>query len=61
MGMAEALQGALRYYGDLAAVNTVVDRYLAVTAADLRRVAERYLVPSNRLTLVINPPAGGSN
>jgi predicted Zn-dependent peptidase len=61
MGVAEALQGALRYHGDLAAANALVDRYLAVTAADLQRVARQYFTPENRLTIVINPPAGGTD
>ncbi|HWO89330.1 MAG TPA: pitrilysin family protein, partial [Gemmatimonadales bacterium] len=58
MGVAEALQSALRFHGDLEAVNTELQRYLAVTLADLQRVAREYLRPANRLTLVINPPAG---
>ena len=61
MGIAETLQGALRYDGDLEAANTEPRRYLAVTAADLHRVAQRYLAPDNRLTLVVNPPARGTN
>jgi predicted Zn-dependent peptidase len=34
---------------------------MAVTAADLHRVAQRYLAPENRLTVVISPPARRSN
>ena len=60
MGVAEALQTALFMDGDLAAVNTELPRYMAVTVADLRRVAQRYLAPDNRLTVVINPPARGT-
>jgi len=59
--VAEALQSALFMDGDLAAVNTELPRYMAVTVADLRRVAQRYLAPENRLTVVINPPARGTN
>jgi predicted Zn-dependent peptidase len=33
---------------------------MAVTLADLRRVAQRYLAPENRLTVVINPPVRGT-
>ncbi len=61
MGIAETLQGALRFEGDLEAANTELERYMAVTAADLHRVAQRYLAPENRLTVVISPPARGSN
>ncbi len=58
MGVAEALQTALWYEGSLDAANQDVQRHLAVTAADIRRVAQRYLAPENRLTLIVNPPAG---
>jgi len=61
MGVAEALQGALWYDGSLDAVNQDVQRRLAVTPEDLRRVAQRYLTPENRLTVVINPVARGGN
>ncbi len=57
MGVAEALQGALWFDGSLEAANTDLQRHLAVTTADLRRVAQRYLAPENRLTLIVNPPA----
>ena len=60
MGIAEALQSAAWFDGDLEAANREVDRYMAVTVADLRRVARRYLASENRLTLVINPPARGN-
>jgi len=61
MGVAETLQGALRYLGDLEAANTEVARYLAVTTADLRRVAAQYLAPANRTTVIVNPPSAGGN
>ena len=57
MGVAEALQSALWFDGSLEAANTDIQRHLAVTTADLHRVAQRYLAPDNRLTLVVNPPA----
>jgi len=57
MGVAEALQSALWYMGSLDAANSDVQRRLAVTTADLRRVAQRYLAPENQLTTIINPPA----
>jgi predicted Zn-dependent peptidase len=59
MGVAETLQGSLHYDGDLEAANHDIEKHLAVTVADLRRVAQRYLAPENRLTLIINPPAAG--
>ena len=57
MGVAEALQNALWFDGSLDAANTAIQRRLAVTTADLRRVAQRFLAPENRLTAIINPPA----
>ncbi len=59
-GVAEVLQTALRYHGDLEAANREIERYLRVTVADLQRVARQYLAPENRLTVVINPPSGGN-
>jgi zinc protease len=58
MGVAEALQSALWFDGSLDAANDDVQRHLAVTTADLTRVAQKYLVSANRLTLIDNPPAG---
>ena len=58
MGVAEALQSALWFDGSLAAANDDVQRHLAVTTADLVRVAQKYFVNANRLVLVDNPPAG---
>jgi zinc protease len=63
MGVAEALQSALWLDGALGEVNEDVAKHLAVTTADLQRVARKYLDPANRLTLIVNPPAksGGAN
>ncbi|MEX2530418.1 MAG: pitrilysin family protein [Gemmatimonadota bacterium] len=58
MGRAEALQSANRFYGSPAAAGEVVRRIEAVTPADVARVAERYLSPSNR-AVVITVPASG--
>jgi predicted Zn-dependent peptidase len=57
--LAEALQHAVTYHGAADAVNTEVDRVLATTLADLRRVAAAWLRQDNALTVVITP-AGAS-
>jgi len=57
MGVAEALQSALWFDGSLDGANSDIQRHQAVTTADLRRVAQRYLAPENRLTMIVNPPA----
>jgi predicted Zn-dependent peptidase len=37
-------------------VNTDLQRFSAVTAADVQRVARTYLVPANSVTVLIAPP-----
>jgi zinc protease len=44
--------------GDAQLFNAELDRYLAVTAADIQRVAQKYFLPTQRTVLVIEPPAG---
>ena len=55
LGFAEALHFADMFLGDVKAVDTDLNRYDAVTAADIKRVAATYLQPANSLTLVIQP------
>ncbi|BDE04828.1 peptidase M16 [Vulcanimicrobium alpinum] len=50
-GVALALVRATTERGDPAAVNGDLDRYLAVTAADVLRVAHTYLRPENRTVI----------
>ena len=57
MGVAEALQSALWLDGSLESANEDVQRHMAVTTADLSRVAQKYLASANRLVLIDNPPA----
>ena len=57
LAKAEALQSAALFLGDPEAVNTNWRRYLAVTAADIKRVAASYFRPENSLILLITPGA----
>lgn len=55
LGKAEAIQQANFLYGDPGAVSTDLDRTVAVTLDDIRRAAQRYLVPDNRATVITRP------
>ncbi|HEV8598445.1 MAG TPA: pitrilysin family protein [Gemmatimonadales bacterium] len=55
LAKAEALQAAALFLGDPEAVNTNWKRYLAVTVADIKRVATTYFRPENSLVLLITP------
>jgi predicted Zn-dependent peptidase len=59
LDIAEALQHAATFHGSLEAVNTDLTRYLAVTADDIKRVAQAYLRPDNALILLVSP--GGAS
>jgi predicted Zn-dependent peptidase len=53
------------YYGDATLLRTELDRYLAVTSADIQRVAGQYFTETNRTVLDVTPPpeaapAGGA-
>ena len=50
-GIAESLANYEMYQGDANMINTEVDKYRAVTREDIRRVAKKYYVPENRVTL----------
>ena len=50
-GIAENLANYHMYYGDADLINTEINRYLAVTKADIQRVAKAYFQPTNRVTL----------
>jgi predicted Zn-dependent peptidase len=43
----------------LAEINGDLERFLAVTAADVRRVAAKYLDPANAVVIIVKPAAGG--
>lgn len=50
-GIAENLANYHMYYGDANLINTEIDRYLAVTKEDIRRVAKKYFNKNNRVVL----------
>jgi zinc protease len=54
-GRAEALQHYGLFHGGLPEINSDLDRYLAVSAADIQRVAQRYLDPANAVVVILRP------
>lgn len=48
------------YYNDPALINTRLDRIMAVTAADVQRVAAKYLTPENRTVVITAPKAAAA-
>jgi predicted Zn-dependent peptidase len=68
MGLQSNLQRALKvgeyelYFGDGNLLNEEADRYLAVTLADVQRVAKQYFASINRTVLDVVParPASAS-
>jgi predicted Zn-dependent peptidase len=60
LSMAEAIQHYAHFHDHVDEINTDLNAYLSITAADLRRVAQKYLVPANSLTIkVVTKSAGG--
>ena len=55
LSTAEAIQHARMFLGSADAINTSLDRYMAVTVDDVRRVAAKYLIPENSLVMLIVP------
>ncbi|NLF41998.1 MAG: insulinase family protein, partial [Bacteroidales bacterium] len=43
------------FYNDANLINTEIDRYMKVSREDIVRVANKYLVPSNRVVLYYLP------
>jgi zinc protease len=60
LGKAEALQAANLYHGDPGAISEDLERTQAVTLEDIKRVANKYLVASNRATVITHPGIGQS-
>lgn len=62
MQKAQALASYETFFNDPGLINTEIERTMAVTRADIQRVAKTYLVPTNRVVLKYLPPnQGGDN
>jgi zinc protease len=59
LGKAEELQHYHMFHPSLAEINSDLERFLAVTAEDVRRVAAKYLDPANAVVIIVKPAAGG--
>jgi len=55
LGKAETIHDYLYFDGDLASMNTDIDRYMAVTNEDIMRVAKTYFVENNRTVVIAQP------
>ena len=64
MGKAEELHHYLTFHDSIAEINTDLERVLAVTSDDLKRVASKYLDPNNLTVVIVRagpaPASGGS-
>jgi len=59
LGKANSLSLYAIYFNDAGRVNTYLDKIEAVTADDVKRVAQKYLVKNNRV-VIITMPAGAA-
>lgn len=57
LNKAEALHHYILFHDDVSDINTDLDRYLAVTAEDIQRVANKYLTDDNRTAVTAMPPS----
>lgn len=61
LDIARELQHYAHYHADMADITRDLDRYMAVTAEEIRAAAAQYLVPANCFTIIANPaPAADS-
>src|SRR5438309_3872677 len=58
LSLAEELHHYDMLHRSLAEINTELARYLAVTADDIRRVAQKYLDPANAVVIIVKAGAG---
>jgi zinc protease len=54
-GMAEGLNYYNLLFPSVSDMNTDPQRYMAVTAEDIKRVATKYLDPANATVVIVNP------
>lgn len=59
MGRANSIGQYAVYYDDANLINTRIDKVNAVTKQDVQRVANKYLVQTNRTVVITVPKAGG--
>ncbi|HJQ66601.1 MAG TPA: pitrilysin family protein, partial [Gemmatimonadales bacterium] len=57
LNKAEELQHYAMFHANLEDINTDLDKVLAVTNDDIRRVATKYLDPANAVILIVRPAA----
>lgn len=55
LSIAESLANYHTYYGDANLINTEIERYREVSREDIRRVAQKYFTPENRVILYYLP------
>jgi zinc protease len=55
MGIAERLANYEMYYGDASLINTEINRFMEVTREDIRKAAQKYFHPGNRVALTYLP------
>ena len=59
LGRANSIGQYAVYYDDPSLINTRIDKVNAVTREDVQRVANKYLVQTNRTVVITVPKAGG--